>query len=801
MHLSSLATAVKLANVGQTTHFTMEDNEFAFRVMSDGLYQNKIGSCVRETACNGLDSHVEAGKGDLPIQIHLPDVEEPYYSIRDFGIGLDDWGVRCTFATYFRSTKRKNNLAVGAFGLGSKTPFAYTDAFTITAIKDGKIRHFAAFIGEDGKPSVTNMGGDFSAVYSPLNDDFGPVKDRDGNPTEILDQWNETDEGNGVTVMLPVTSERDFQIFRHEVQQQLTFFPVKPEILNGTVTWADWKASAKYMEIENVFIGESFGGSRFSGLWILQGPVGYKADLELLKQNVAPNNKEFLEIIGDCAVLRFNLGEIEVTPSREGVSYSKRTIAAVDAMLNKARDAMTDSVQARVDALGDPWATATGINADSVLRRLVTITKAKFEALGYYRSGQFYMLDLERIANIDGLESFDSDSAEVALNFDTPVYDDEDGEEEEDESEEDENTVADRLNLQFRLHLNERVARSRRGKRKWRESTTARHAKADPKSFIVVVRDTDHKPTVRLRSFLARMSALESNAVHVLQQRGGRPLDADQIAAVRERIGASWEPLFLSELPLPAKHQAGSREYYKPPSAFTYEPHDNPSNTQEWKREANRLKLFDGAYYVTTYRNGTNVSATDRLVFELADMGLLDKPIMAIRYKDAEKLADNPNWIPVSVKTAEIMDAVRDNKRLHNARAVAGIHTSHGTAGIDSSLYVSLQEACKDGRIHADSPLHKLGETQALVAKLKARYADAGYNSIMEKAMKLAYIDNMAPQLNNALKARVDKLREPLDKAYPLLAFMFPHHGNAYQSPVGKLDEIIAYINAKHAGE
>ena len=314
MELASLASNVSLANVGQTTAFTMEANQFSFRVLSDGLYQNKPGSMIRETACNALDSHIQSGKGDVPIRIHLPDAFEPYYSVQDFGLGLDDNGVRSTFATYFKSTKREDNTATGAFGLGSKTPFAYTDAFTITAIKDGKKRQYAAFINEDGLPAITNMGGECEGVY--LNDDG----------VSITDQWTPTDEGNGVTIMVPVTTSNDFYRFRTETQNQLAFFPVKPEIINcDSIKWMDWQTGGEYMDLGNVFIGDRYNRA-FSGLWIVQGPVGYKADVALLKQHVSHDNREFIDIIGECGLLKFELGQIEVTPSREGVQYSKRTI-------------------------------------------------------------------------------------------------------------------------------------------------------------------------------------------------------------------------------------------------------------------------------------------------------------------------------------------------------------------------------------------------------------------------------------------------------------------------------------------
>lgn len=788
MELTSLASNVQLANVGQTTGFTMEANEFSFRVLSDGLYQNKIGSMVREVTCNGLDSHVQAGKADVPVQLHLPDTYEPWFSVQDFGIGLDDRGVRQTFATYFRSTKRDDNKSIGAFGLGSKTPFAYTDAFTIVAIKDGKKRQYSSFINESGIPAIANMGGDFSASYI-LADDDGK------NAVAVTDEWNETSEENGVKIIVPVTSSGDFRRFRTEVQNQLAFFEVKPGILNcDSIEWMDWTHAGAYMNLDNVLIGEYKYGTTFNGLWIVQGPVGYKADIELIKQHLSHDNREFLDLIGECGILRFELGQIEVTPSREGLSYSKKTTAAIEARLDSARVSMKGQIQAQVDALGDAWATATGINGNTMLRRLAAITKATFEAEGYYRTGMFYHLDLEKIANLEGLKPADDAKpvGPVALDYDAK-WDESEVSDDEDVAADDEDKpqLADILNVQFRVYAHERMGRSRRVK-KWREAGVGRHAKAD-NTFTVLVRDTANKPTVRIRTFMAGVSS--NSQVYVLQNRNGGPLTADEIAAVQARIGASWSPTLMSDVELPERETSGYRSGYKAPTSYTFGRGDTIGDTTEWERETEKLKEFDGAYYVSVFRNSTNVSGQDSVVFAMANAGLLDKPIMAIREKDIAKLAGNPNWIPVRVKADEIVESVKGNKSLVNARMLAHCREVDIDC-IDSDVAELLRAACADGTVAAASPLHRMFRMTHSLAKAKVRGSNRGYNAIVEQAMCYAGIDNNAYALQEALKARAAKLTAPVLAAYPLLSFIHSSRENGYKSPKTQASHIVAYINA-----
>ena len=130
--------AAILSNVGEVGDFKIKASAKAFSILSSGLYANKIRAIVRELSCNAVDSHVASGRTDTPFDVHLPNDLEPWFSIRDYGTGLSHEQVSSIYTTYFESTKTESNDYIGALGLGSKSPFAYTDNFTVTAIKDGK---------------------------------------------------------------------------------------------------------------------------------------------------------------------------------------------------------------------------------------------------------------------------------------------------------------------------------------------------------------------------------------------------------------------------------------------------------------------------------------------------------------------------------------------------------------------------------------------------------------------------------------------------------------------------------------
>ena len=111
-----------------TTQYSIKASAQAFKILSDGLYRNKIAAPIRELSTNAYDAHVAKGNTDIPFDVHLPSVAEPWFAIRDYGIGMSKHELETTYTTYFDSNKTHSNDFVGCMGLGSKTPFSISDA-------------------------------------------------------------------------------------------------------------------------------------------------------------------------------------------------------------------------------------------------------------------------------------------------------------------------------------------------------------------------------------------------------------------------------------------------------------------------------------------------------------------------------------------------------------------------------------------------------------------------------------------------------------------------------------------------
>lgn len=304
-----------LSNVGQIGEFRIRNSAKAFNILSSGLYANKVRAIIRELSCNAVDSHVAAGRKDTPFDVHLPNSLEPWFSIRDYGTGLSHEQVTNIYTTYFESTKTESNEFIGALGLGSKSPFSYTDNFTVTAIKDGIKGVYTAFINEQGVPSIAKM----------------------------MDE--QTTDPSGVEVKFSVNDRHDFDKFRSEARHVYEHFKLRPVISgNGDFGFKDPKYTDKDI-IPGVHVTEESHRS-----FAIMGNIAYPIDI---------TNKEDVGDLGallSCGlVMEFNIGELDFQASREGLSYIPLTIESIKNKLEKLNSQLSVHVAEEANKISNLW--------------------------------------------------------------------------------------------------------------------------------------------------------------------------------------------------------------------------------------------------------------------------------------------------------------------------------------------------------------------------------------------------------------------------------------------------------------
>lgn len=278
-------------------NISSESTGVLFDIMSKHLYSNPIGSIIREITSNCFDSHKEANVDDaVVIEIGEDDFgndDEKYFiSFKDFGVGLSPERIKNVYMNYLSSTKRDTNEQIGGWGLGSKTPLSYTSYFYITTIFD-KIKYSYILSKTGQKPSL-----------------------------DLLSEDN-TEERNGTEIKIYIKNYKDLLQFKKELNQLAYFdniFFINCDIDN------DYKIietdTFKYRS-ENQYSDE---------FHIVLGKVCYPINWKLI--NLQP-----IEVpVG----VKFQIGELQVTPSREDLQYNEEIINFVKERILKVKQDLID---------------------------------------------------------------------------------------------------------------------------------------------------------------------------------------------------------------------------------------------------------------------------------------------------------------------------------------------------------------------------------------------------------------------------------------------------------------------------
>jgi hypothetical protein len=353
----------------EATEFRIRTSPHAFKMLSSTMYSDKPAAVLREIGCNAADAHIEAGCPQRPFEVKLPNQIDPQFYIRDHGPGLADKDVKELYTTYFASTKQNSNEQTGAFGLGSKSPFSYTDSFTVMSCHGGKKRIYTAHINAKGVPVIAQMG-----------------------ETTTDTEWK-----SGIQIGFPVKPDdfRDFQtkaerIFRH-------FNPVP--VVHGAPPIKPMKLDADFADY--AFIDKDDPDAK-SGVFVIMGNVRYPLNMDKLNLNRYSGKNKLIDYVWDLKglILRFKIGDLQVSGSREELQYDTETQKVLKDRLEKVlqsiatevhtawRDAKTWADQCEFKELAQR--VGRGIQLEENLFTLAQIKDAKDIASACRRYG--YML-------------------------------------------------------------------------------------------------------------------------------------------------------------------------------------------------------------------------------------------------------------------------------------------------------------------------------------------------------------------------------------------------------------------------
>jgi len=287
-----------------------------FNVLRNQLYSDKVLAVIREYSCNAVDAHTEVGKADVPIKVTLPTQMTPEFKVRDFGRGLTETEIAEIYAMYGESTKRGSNEQIGQLGLGCKSAFAYGDNFVINSFVKGTKTTYNAFIDPSDIGQISKMGSE------------------------------KTKEENGVEIVIPVKSD-DFSEFYDKAVALFKHFKVVPNVRG-----ANQDDLKRQLEKSKIVIKKDNWRLVEGDSHAIMGNISYPLDSSAL--NIGWQD-ERAELLSSGVEIDFDIGDLEISASREALQYTERTKKAIISTLEAILKALPDALGEKFKECETMW--------------------------------------------------------------------------------------------------------------------------------------------------------------------------------------------------------------------------------------------------------------------------------------------------------------------------------------------------------------------------------------------------------------------------------------------------------------
>ena len=315
-HASLETSVASLGIKGQAEEVTVSTDAEFMMMIAHGIYSNKALALIRELLCNARDGHMKAGWPDKPIIVTLTD---NLLVIRDHGTGIPNAIFARTYMTFGQSTKRKDKLATGGFGVGTKVPWAVCDTF-----------------------SARNWIDKTMTAYSIVKSD--PMLGGKPSCTPVMTIPSVEPSGVEVSVPFPEKMHSEISVYLRHFADELGI----PLIINGT-PHTSWKLE----EIAELYEkGFTYSAShpktviQSSPFYVRQGDVIYPIEQQEEFNESWAILKNLSESSIDCFMFLAEPDSIIPTLSRESLQYTDRTILSIKKLMNKVIDELASNLDA-----------------------------------------------------------------------------------------------------------------------------------------------------------------------------------------------------------------------------------------------------------------------------------------------------------------------------------------------------------------------------------------------------------------------------------------------------------------------
>jgi hypothetical protein len=335
-NLSAIKTNVKQSKGGEIKIAEEAMAKIADH-MTKNLYSNIHGSIIREYVSNAYDAHIDRAKAEFiedgghspdynfsrkqirefsdnmrPIHVKINrDGQGHFLSIRDFGLGMNEYQIDRYFRHFGLSSKDTKNDELGAFGVGSKSFQTYTQACYYSTIHHEN--------GQNIQREFVMMATEGLPRFEPLTD--GGVV---------------TTDDTGTTVKMYI-QQHDIRMFAKEAQEQLLYFKKVFFDIEG------FNNDYKIFETDKFMYSDT---EALNEVHAVLGVVAYPIDFAKIGLD---------EDLAYCPIgVKFEVGDFGVTLSREEIRYAPETKKLIK---QKVEDALLEAVGMYNDTMTDGFKT------------------------------------------------------------------------------------------------------------------------------------------------------------------------------------------------------------------------------------------------------------------------------------------------------------------------------------------------------------------------------------------------------------------------------------------------------------
>ena len=262
-----------------TSSIRPEDINIALDMVSRNLYSNPIGSFVRELVSNAVDANKDNDSSEL-VKVNIyKEGGQWYFQVKDEGKGMTPEHFENVYMKWFNSDKRNSNDKIGGWGIGSKSPLSYKENYEITTISEGYEYEYI-IVRQSPAPTATLL------IERPTN------------------------KKSGTTVRVEI-DEKDLFKLHEECKRQLVYF------------------NNVYLINECYYYENHFNIIEADLFKVRTDTFPFGREMHIVLGQVAyPINWNFLGIspINIPVGLKFEIGELPVTISREEINYADDTV-------------------------------------------------------------------------------------------------------------------------------------------------------------------------------------------------------------------------------------------------------------------------------------------------------------------------------------------------------------------------------------------------------------------------------------------------------------------------------------------